>query len=70
MATKKSTKKTKKAEVVTYHFTTGVSVDATDEVPEHRYEAGEEVRAEELPSHIDLKGLLSTGAIRPVEDVD
>jgi hypothetical protein len=70
MATKKAAKKTKKPEAVTYHFTTGVSVDATDESPEHRYEAGDEVRAAELPAHIDLKGLLSTGAIRPVEDVD
>jgi hypothetical protein len=70
MATKKAAKKTKKPEAATYHFTAGVSVDATEEAPEHRYEVGDEVRAEELPAHIDLKGLLATGAIRPVEDVD
>jgi hypothetical protein len=61
-------KKKKQADQITYHFNNGVTVDEKDGHPGARYEEGEEVQAELLPPHIDLQGLITIEAIRPVED--
>lgn len=52
-----------------YHFNVGVTVDAKDEHPMARYEPGDEVSTDELPPHIDLQGLIHSGAVKPVEEV-
>jgi len=58
----------KKKEQITYHFNCGVTVDAQGKHPVARYNEGDEVGAEHLPPHIDLRWLISIGAVRPVED--